>query len=135
MQYCSDCGAAIYKDAVFCTNCGTKLDFATEKEPTFDEAVEAMRQVMAYTTKKVEDTIKTIDEKIEQDARLKEARETMRQVMMYATKKVDVAIETIETTMQKALEGLGEKKCTQCGITLPNAAIYCWRCGAAVQHQ
>jgi len=132
MRYCSECGAAISEDDVFCANCGTKLDSATEKEPTFKDAVDAMHQVMVHTTKKVDATIKAIGEKIEHDPTLKEARDAMRQVMAYATKKVDDAIETLDTTVQKTLEGLGEKKCKRCGATLPKGAVYCWRCGEAV---
>ena len=132
MQYCKECSAAITKDDVFCMHCGTKLDITTKKEPTFEDAMAAMRQVIAYTEKKVEDAIAKVDEKIESDPSLKEAKEKMRQAMASATEKVEDAIETIEDTIQKTIEGPGKKKCEQCGTTLPKAALYCWRCGKAV---
>ncbi len=134
MQYCKECGAAISKDDVFCMRCGTKLDITTEKEPTFEDAMAAMRKVIAYAEKKVEDAIAKIDEKIESDPSLKEAKEKMRQAMASATEKVEDAIETIEDTIQKTLEGPGKKKCERCGTPLPIAAMYCWRCGESVKH-
>ncbi|MFQ6123954.1 MAG: zinc-ribbon domain-containing protein [Candidatus Heimdallarchaeota archaeon] len=133
MRYCKECGAAISQDNVFCTHCGTKLDITTKKEPTFEDAMAAMRQVIAYTAKKVEDAIEIVNEKIESDPSLKEAREKMRQAMTSATEKFEDAIETIEDTIQKALEDPGKKKCDRCGTTLPKTAMYCWRCGEAVK--
>jgi len=133
MPYCSECGAAIPEDATFCTNCGIKIDSKTEQEPTFEDAVAAMRQIMAYTTKKVDDAIGTVNEKIESDPKLKEARDTMHKAMVQAAEKAEAAIVTIEDKINTALDDAGKTTCAQCGTALPKEATYCWRCGAAVK--
>jgi predicted amidophosphoribosyltransferase len=133
MPYCSECGAAIPADATFCTNCGVKIDSKTEQEPTFEDAVAAMRQVMTYATKKVEDAIGTVNEKIESDPKLKEARDTMRKTMVQATEKTEAVIVTIEDKLNAVLEETGKKVCPQCGTPLPKEAVYCWHCGTKIK--
>lgn len=132
MPYCSECGVAIPADAAFCTNCGVKIESETKQEPTFEDAVAAMRQIMAYTTKKVEDAIGTVNEKIESDPKLKEARDTMNKAMAHASEKAEAAIVTIEDKLNTVLEETRQKTCAQCGTKLPKEAVFCWQCGAAV---
>ena len=132
MPFCSDCGVSIPENVAFCTNCGIKIESATKPEPTFEDAVAAMRQVMTYATKKVEDAIGTVNEKIESDPKLKEARTKMRQTMEQAVEKTEAAIVTIEDKINTALEEVGKKRCNKCGTDLPKEALFCWKCGAAI---
>ncbi len=124
MRKCNDCGTEVPEPNMFCTKCGKKLDPISESTPTFEEAVEAMRQVMAYTTKKVGDAIKSVEQS--------DIGETTRQMMESASEKVDAAIETMESAIEKALKSSSNTKCTRCGTDTLKDAEYCWRCGESV---
>ncbi len=105
MSYCSNCGAKIPKDALYCPKCGAKTMVGAEKtvvtsedlRETFNRIEKEFEKAFALATK-------------EMRAAFKKARENVQQ---------EPPKETVT--------------CSSCGEKNPKGAVFCYNCGTKIE--
>ncbi len=102
MEYCSNCGEKLPKDASFCPKCGTRTAHGAESNAPI--ASEEMRQAFAKMSTEIE------------------------KAFGVAAKEIQIAFQTARENMQKSTQ----KElivCSNCGATNPTGSTYCFKCG------
>ncbi|MCW4009382.1 MAG: zinc-ribbon domain-containing protein [Candidatus Bathyarchaeota archaeon] len=104
MTYCFSCGKELPKDALYCSNCGSKVVTDTSAVGAPSEELKE-----ALTKMSVE----------------------MEKAFNIAAKQVQVAFKTARENMQKA--GYKEPVvCSNCGEKNAASAVYCFQCGKSL---
>lgn len=106
MEYCSNCGEKLTKDALFCPKCGTKTvqGVATNAAAPSDEMREALTKMS----------------------------QEMEKAFNIAAKEIQAAFQTARSNIQKTLYK-EPVVCPNCGEKNPNSSLYCFKCGKKLQ--
>jgi ribosomal protein L40E len=106
MEYCSNCGEKLPKDASFCPKCGTKTAHGVEANaPT---ASDEMRQAFAKMSTEIE------------------------KAFAVAAKEIQIAFQTARDNIQKSTQK-EPVVCSNCGATNVPGSAYCFKCGQKLQ--
>jgi len=106
MEYCSNCGEKLPKDAYFCPKCGTKTahGFDVNAPMVSDE----MRQAFAKMSTEIE------------------------KAFAVAAKEIQTAFQTARENIQKSTQR-EPVVCANCGATNAAGSAYCFKCGQKLQ--
>ncbi len=102
MEYCSNCGEKLPKDASFCPKCGTRTAHGVETNAPMGS--DEMRQAFAKMSTEIE------------------------KAFAVAAKEIQIAFQTARENMQKSTT----KElvvCSNCGATNPPGSAFCFKCG------
>jgi len=102
MDYCSNCGEKLPKDAYFCPKCGTKTALGIEANAPM--ASDEMRQAFAKMSTEIE------------------------KAFTIAAKEIQTAFQTARENVQKSTQK-EPIVCSDCGATNPGGSLYCFKCG------
>jgi ribosomal protein L40E len=106
MEYCSNCGEKLPKDAYFCPKCGTKTVGGVEANAPF--ASDEMRQAFAKMSTEIE------------------------KAFAVAAKEIQIAFQTARENIQKSTSK-EPIVCSNCGATNTAGSAYCSKCGQKLQ--
>jgi ribosomal protein L40E len=108
MEYCSNCGEKLPKDAYFCPKCGTKTALGIEANAPY--VSDEMRQAFAKMSTEIE------------------------KAFTIAAKEIQVAFQTARDNIQKGTQK-EPVVCGNCGATNPAGSSFCFKCGQKLQLQ
>ena len=111
LVYCSNCGAKIDDDALFCPKCGTKTQAGKAAKAT-------------YPADELRDTFYQVGIELEK-AFTVAAKETRA-----AFKKVSEEFQKKSDSSQQAASSEGAVTCPKCGAKNLSGSIFCSNCGA-----
>ena len=106
MDYCSNCGEKLPKDAYFCPKCGTKTALGIEANAPM--ASDEMRQAFAKMSTEIE------------------------KAFTIAAKEIQTAFQTARENVQKSTQK-EPIVCSDCGATNPGGSLYCFKCGQKLE--
>jgi ribosomal protein L40E len=102
MEYCSNCGEKLPKDACFCPKCGTKTALGVEANAPY--VSDEMRQAFANMSTEIE------------------------KAFTVAAKEIQIAFQTARDNVQKGMQR-EPVLCSNCGATNSASSAYCFKCG------
>jgi len=106
MEYCSNCGEKLPKDAYFCPRCGTKTKLGAEANaPTPSDE---MRQAFAKMSVELEKAFNV------------------------AAKEIQTAFQTARENVQKSMQK-EPIVCGNCGTKNPGGSVFCFKCGQKLE--
>jgi ribosomal protein L40E len=106
MEYCSNCGERLPKDAYFCPKCGTKTALGIEANAPM--ASDEMRQAFAKMSTEIE------------------------KAFTVAAKEIQIAFQTARDNIQKGKQK-EPVVCSNCEATNQATSVYCFKCGQKLQ--
>jgi ribosomal protein L40E len=106
MEYCSNCGERLPKDACFCPKCGTKTALGIEANAPM--ASDEMRVAFAKMSTEIE------------------------KAFTIAAKEIQVAFQTARDNVQKSMQK-EPVVCGNCGATNSAGSAFCFKCGQKLQ--
>jgi predicted amidophosphoribosyltransferase len=106
MDYCSNCGQKLPKDALFCPKCGAPTTLGAKSNVYAPS--EEMRQAFAMMSTEIE------------------------KAFAVAAKEIQVAFQTARDNMQKSTQK-EQVVCGSCGETNQGSSAYCYKCGQKLE--
>jgi ribosomal protein L40E len=106
MEYCSNCGEKLPKDARFCPKCGTRTALGAEANAPY--VSDEMRQAFTKMSTEIE------------------------KAFTIAAREIQTAFQTARENVQKGMPN-EPIICGNCGATNPAGSSYCFKCGQKLQ--